>query len=145
SPSFAALAARGLWRHPGDLKLIAATIWATLAAEMSLAEPSARRRLAAILAADVAGYSRLMESDEEGTLRRLQAYRREVIDPKIPEHQGRIVKTTGDGILAEFRSVVDACCAVEMQRGIGEREADVPQGRELRFRIGINVGDIIVD
>jgi adenylate cyclase len=114
---------------------------------MSLAEPFAgTRRLAAILAADVAGYSRLMESDEEGTLRRLQAHRREVIDPKIREHQGRIVKTTGDGLLAEFRSVVDAVrCAVEMQRGIAECEAALPQGRELRFRIGINLGDIIVD
>ena len=85
------------------------------------------RRLAAILAADVAGYSRLMGADEEGTLARLKALRREVADPKIREHRGRIVKTTGDGLLLEFASVVDAVrCAVEVQREIAERNADVP-------------------
>ena len=105
-----------------------------------------RRRLAAILAADVAGYSRLMGADEEGTLRRLQAHRRELVDPEVREHRGRIVKTTGDGMLVEFPSVVDAVrCAVEVQRGMVEREAGVDPERELRFRIGINLGDIIID
>ena len=85
------------------------------------------RRLAAILAADVAGYSRLMGADEEGTLERLKAHRRQLIDPKITEHQGRIVKTTGDGMLAEFASVVDAVrCAAEVQRGMLDREPEVP-------------------
>ena len=114
---------------------------------MSLAENIAVvRRLAAILAADVAGYSRLMGADEEGTLGRLKAHRRELIDPKIREHRGRIVKTTGDGMLVEFASVVDAVrCAVEIQRGILDREAGVPEDRRIRFRIGINLGDIIAD
>jgi adenylate cyclase len=114
---------------------------------MSLAENiAAIRRLAAILAADVAGYSRLMGVDEEGTLGRLKAHRRELIDPKIREHRGRIVKTTGDGMLVEFASVVDAVrCAVEFQRGMLAREADVPDERRIQFRIGINLGDIIAD
>ena len=104
------------------------------------------RRLAAILAADVAGYSRLMGADEEGTLAALKAIRRELGDPKITEHRGRIVKTTGDGVLVEFASVVDAVrCAVEIQRGMAERNADVPAERRIEFRIGINVGDIISD
>jgi adenylate cyclase len=104
------------------------------------------RRLAAILAADVAGYSRLMGADEEGTHERLKAHRRELVDPKISEHSGRIVKTTGDGMLAEFASVVDAVrCAVEVQRGMIDREAGMPEDRRIRFRIGINLGDIIVD
>jgi adenylate cyclase len=104
------------------------------------------RRLAAILAADVAGYSRLMGADEEGTLDRLKAHRRELIDPKIGEHRGRIVKTTGDGMLAEFPSVVDAVrCAVEIQRGMADRNAEVPEDKRITFRIGINLGDIIVD
>jgi TolB-like protein/class 3 adenylate cyclase len=104
------------------------------------------RRLAAILAADVAGYSRLMGADEEGTLERLKAHRRELLDPKIKEHRGRIVKTTGDGMLAEFPSVVDAVrCAVEMQRGIGDRNAVVPKDNRITFRIGINLGDVIID
>ena len=104
------------------------------------------RRLAAILAADVAGYSRLMGADEEGTLAALKAIRREVGDPKVKEHRGRIVKTTGDGLLVEFASVVDAVrCAVEVQREMAERNADVPPDRRLEFRIGINVGDIIKD
>jgi adenylate cyclase len=107
---------------------------------------SQTRRLAAILAADVAGYSRLMGEDEEGTLARLKAIRRELADPKIKEHHGRIVKTTGDGLLVEFASVVDAVrCAVEVQREMGERNADVPQGRRIELRMGINVGDIIKD
>ena len=104
------------------------------------------RRLTAILAADVAGYSRLMGADEEGTLAELKAHRRELIDPKIKEHHGRIVKTTGDGALVEFASVVDAVrCAVEIQRGMTERNATVPQEKRVEFRIGVNVGDIIID
>jgi len=104
------------------------------------------RRLAAILAADVAGYSRLMGADEEGTLERLNAHRRQLIDPKIKEHRGRIVKTTGDGLLAEFASVVDAVrCAAEVQRGMIDREPDLPDERRIRLRIGINLGDVIAD
>jgi len=109
-----------------------------------LATERIERRLAAILAADVAGYSRLMGADEEGTLARLKTLRRELADPKIKEHRGRIVKTTGDGLLIEFASVVDAVrCAVEVQREMAERNADVPPDRRIEFRMGINVGDII--
>jgi len=105
-----------------------------------------QRRLAAILAADVAGYSRLMGADEEGTLAALKAIRRELGDPKIAEHRGRIVKTTGDGLLAEFASVVDAVrYAVELQHAMAERNTDVPAERRIEFRIGINLGDIIID
>src|SRR5215472_2217690 len=104
------------------------------------------RRLAAILAADVAGYSRLMGADEEGTHERLKAHRRELVDPKIGEHRGRIVKTTGDGLLAEFPSVVDAVrCAAEVQRGMRDREPDLADERRIRFRIGINLGDVIAE
>jgi adenylate cyclase len=104
------------------------------------------RRLAAILAADVAGYSRLMGADEEGTHERLQAHRQEFVDPQIGEHSGRVVKNTGDGMLAEFPSVVDAVrCAVELQRTMIDREASMPEERRIRFRIGINLGDIIVE
>jgi TolB-like protein/class 3 adenylate cyclase len=104
------------------------------------------RRLAAILAVDVAGYSRLMGADEEGTHERLKSHLRELVDPKIEEHRGRIVKNTGDGLLAEFPSVVDGVrCAVEIQRGMIEREPDLPEGRRIRFRIGINLGDVIVE
>jgi TolB-like protein/class 3 adenylate cyclase/Flp pilus assembly protein TadD len=104
------------------------------------------RRLAAILAADVAGYSRLMGADEEGTLDRLKAHRRELIDPKITEHRGRIVKTTGDGLLAEFPSVVDAVrSGAEVQRGMLDREPEVPDERRIRLRIGINLGDVIAE
>jgi adenylate cyclase len=100
------------------------------------------RRLAAILAADVAGYSRLIEADEEGTLGRLKTLRSEVIDPKIAEHKGRLVKTTGDGLLVEFGSVVDALrCAVEVQREMAGHNAGVPPENRIEFRIGINVGD----
>ena len=107
---------------------------------------SQTRRLAAILAADVAGYSRLMGADEEGTLQRLKALRRELVDPKIAEHNGRIVKTTGDGLLVEFPSVVDAVrCAVEVQREMAERNAEVPQALRIELRMGINLGDIIKD
>ena len=107
---------------------------------------SQTRRLAAILAADVAGYSRLMGVDEEGTLAALKAIRRELSDPKVKEHRGRIVKTTGDGLLIEFASVVDAVrCAVEVQREMAERNADVPSDRRIELRMGINLGDIIKD
>jgi adenylate cyclase len=104
------------------------------------------RKLAAILAADVAGYSRLMGADEEGTLARLKACRRELIDPEIAEHRGRVVKTTGDGILIEFPSVVDAVrCAMDVQRGMAERNADVTDEQRIEFRVGINLGDIMID
>ena len=95
------------------------------------------RRLAAILAADVAGYSRLMGQDEVGTLHRLRAHRRELIDAKIAEHKGRIVKTTGDGLLVEFPSVVEAvACAVAVQRGMAERNVLVPEDQQIVFRVG---------
>ena len=104
------------------------------------------RHLAAILAADVAGYSRLMSTNEEGTLARLKAHRHELGDPKIKEHRGHIIKTTGDGMLVEFASAVDAVrCAVEIQRGMAERNADTSPEDRIEFRIGINVGDIIAD
>ena len=104
------------------------------------------RRLAAIFAADVAGYSRLMGVDEEGTLERLRAHRRELIDPKIAEHQGRIVKTTGDGVLVEFASPVKAVrCAIEVQHGMVDRNADIPREQRIEFRIGINLGDVVVE
>src|SRR5436189_3914575 len=104
------------------------------------------RRLAAILAADVAGYSRLMGADEEGTLERLKALRRELLDPRIAEHQGRIVKTTGDGLLVEFGSVVDAVrCAVAVQQAMPERDTGVAADSRIELRIGINLGDVIVE
>jgi adenylate cyclase len=104
------------------------------------------RRLAAILAADVAGYSRLMGADEEGTHERLKAHLGELVNPKIAEHRGRIVKNTGDGLLAEFSSVVDAVrCAADVQRGMLDRELEVPEERRIRFRIGVNLGDVMVD
>jgi len=107
---------------------------------------AATRRLAAILAADVAGYSRLMGVDEEGTHERLKAHLREFVDPKIKGHRGRIVKNTGDGMLAEFSSVVDAVrCAAEIQRAMVDRDADAAEDRRIKLRIGINLGDIIVD
>src|SRR6266853_343572 len=104
------------------------------------------RRLAAILAADVAGYSRLMGADEEGTHERLKAHLRQLDDPKIEEHRGHIVKNTGDGVLAEFASVVDAMrCAAEVQRGMIDREPEATDDRQIRFRIGINLGDVIAE
>ena len=107
---------------------------------------SSVRRLAAILAADVAGYSRLMGADEEGTHERLKAHLGELVNPKIKEHRGRIVKNTGDGLLAEFASVVDAVrCAAEIQRGMIAREPEVPDEQRIRFRIGINLGDVIAE
>ena len=111
-----------------------------------MAEERVQRRLAAILAADVAGYSRLMGVDEEGTLSALKELRRDLADPKIKEHRGRIVKTTGDGLLVEFGSVVDAVrCAVEVQYEMAERNAGMPEEQRIQFRIGINLGDIIKD
>jgi TolB-like protein/class 3 adenylate cyclase len=107
---------------------------------------TATRRLAAILAADVAAYSRLMGADEEGTHERLKAHLRDLVDPKIKEHRGRVVKNTGDGLLAEFASVVDAVrCAVEVQRGMVERNAAIPPNERIEFRVGINLGDVIVE
>src|SRR6201993_2368323 len=107
---------------------------------------SQTRRLAAILAADVVGYSRLMGADEEGTHERLKTHLRELVNPKIREHRGRIVKNTGDGFLAEFASVVDAVrCAVEVQRGMAERNAETPDNQRITFRIGINLGDVIAE
>ena len=105
-----------------------------------------QRRLAAILAADVVGYSRLMAANEVGTLAGLKAHRKELVDGRIAEHQGRIVKLTGDGMLVEFPSVVNAvACAAEIQRKMRERNADVPDDRRIEFRIGVNLGDIIVE
>ena len=104
------------------------------------------RRLTTILATDVVGYSRLMGEDESGTLRSLKAHREELIDPKVAEHNGRIVKLMGDGSLVEFSSVVEAVqCAVEIQRGMAERNTEISEDRCVQFRIGINIGDVIVD
>src|SRR5437016_155751 len=112
----------------------------------ALAIERVERRLAAILAADVAGYSRLIGADEEGTLARLRAIRRELIDPKIAEHRGRIVKTTGDGLLVEFASVVDALrCAAAVQQAMAERNAGIPPAERIEFRVGIHQGDIVVE
>ena len=111
-----------------------------------MASDPVKRRLAAILAADIAGYSRLMGADEEGTLTRLKAYRSELIDPKNKQHRGRIVKTTGDGILMEFPSVVDALrCAIEVQQGMLERNAQVPKDNRIEFRVGVNLGDVMIE
>jgi adenylate cyclase len=106
----------------------------------------ATRRLAAILAADVAGYSRLMGADEEGTHERLKAHLQELVNPKIAEHRGRVVKNTGDGMLAEFPSVVEAVrCAAEVQRGMAERNAETREDKRITFRVGINLGDVIAE
>jgi adenylate cyclase len=111
-----------------------------------LSSEHVERRLMAIMAADVAGYSRLMGADEEGTLAHLKSFRKTLVDPKIVEHRGHIVKTTGDGTLVEFASAVDAArCAVKIQRGMAEQNADAPQNNRIKFRIGIHVGDIIID
>jgi len=105
-----------------------------------------QRRLAAIVSADVVGYSRLMGRDESGTLAALKALRQEVVDPAIASHGGRIVKTTGDGLLLEFPSVIDEVrCVVEVQTEMAARVADVPEDRRIAFRIGVNIGDIIID
>src|ERR1700738_4513688 len=103
------------------------------------------RRLTAILASDVAGYSRLMGVEEEGTHERVKAHFRELIDPKIEEHRGHIVKNTGDGMLAEFASVDAVRCAAQIQRGMIDREPEVPNERQIKFRIGVNLGDVIAD
>src|SRR3954451_6935441 len=106
----------------------------------------ATRRLVAILAADVAGYSRLIGADEESTLDRLRSIRSKVIDPKITEYRGRVFKTTGDGLLVEFASVIDALrCATEWQRAMAERYTGIPVDDRIEFRIGINVGDVVVE
>ena len=111
-----------------------------------MAEQRVERRLAAVLAADAAGYSRLMGADEEGTLSRLNAHRREFLEPTVAEHNGRIVKRTGDGLLIEFGSAVDATrCAIQTQRGMAQRNTDVPAERRIEIRIGIHVGDIIIE
>src|SRR5436190_4857620 len=108
--------------------------------------PGPERRLAAVLAADMVGYSRLMEVDETGTLARLKTHRIELIDPAIAKNRGRMIKTTGDGMLVEFQSVADAVlCAVEVQRRMSRRNADLPDDRRMEFRIGINLGDIIFE
>ena len=119
--------------YTGTLSAIHPTWWGA-------ATMATTRRLAAILAADVAGYSRLMGADEEGTHERLKAHLDGVVNPKIAEHRGRIVKNTGDGFLAEFPSVVDAVrCAVEIQRGMAEKSAETPPERRIEFRIGVNL------
>ena len=111
-----------------------------------MASERVERKLAAILAADVVGYSRLTGTDEEGTIRRVQAVRREIIDPAIAAHRGRIIKTTGDGILIEFASVVNAVrCAVELQRETTSRNDDQPQDKQIAYRVGIHVGDVVID
>jgi len=110
-----------------------------------MAEQRVERRLAAILAGDVAGYSRMMGADEEGTLARLNAHRREFLEPKVAEYRGRIVKRTGDGVLIEFGSAVDAVrYAVEVQRGMAERNASTPQEKRIELRIGIHIGEVII-
>jgi len=104
------------------------------------------RRLAAILAADVAGYSRLIEADEEGTLNRLRSIRADIIDPKITQHRGRIVKTTGDGLLVEFSSVVDALrCATEIQSGMADDNAEIAAEKRIEFRVGVHQSDIVAE
>ena len=105
-----------------------------------------QRRLAAIVSADIAGYSRLMGRDESATLSALKAHRSELIDPKIADHEGRIVKTTGDGLLVEFVSVVNAVrCAVDIQRGMAARNVSLTPDNRIEFRIGIHLGDVIVE
>ena len=111
-----------------------------------MADEREERRLAAILAADMVGYSRLMEADERATIARQRAYRQDLIDPSIAEHHGRIVKTTGDGLLVAFASVVEAVeCAIAIQRAMAERERDISAERRIRYRVGINLGDIVID
>jgi len=111
-----------------------------------MASDQVKRKLAAILAADIAGYSRLMGADEAGTLARLKEYRRELIEPKNKQYRGRVVKTTGDGILIEFPSVVDAVSgAIDIQQGMQQRNSDFPPEKRIEFRIGVNLGDVIID
>src|SRR5262245_42516169 len=109
-------------------------------------QPQLQRKLVAILAGDMVGYSRLIEIDEAGTLARLKAHRLELIDPSITKNNGRIIKTTGDGMLVEFASAVDAAeCALKVQRRMARRNIDIAPDRRIEFRIGINIGDVIVD
>jgi class 3 adenylate cyclase len=142
---------RGHLRDSGRLDLLARVAAGFGVDLVKPNRPSARdmppvRRLTAILAADVVGYSRLMGADEEGTHERLKAHLRELIDPKIGEHRGRVVKNTGDGFLAEFASVVDAVrCAAEIQRAMADRNAETPEDKRITFRVGINLGDVIVE
>ena len=111
-----------------------------------MGEEQLERRLAAIMAADVVGYSRLMEANEERTMGALRQHRREFFDPTVAKHGGRIFKVMGDGFLVEFGSVLNAArCAVEIQRGMVERNAGIPDDRHFKFRMGINLGDLIVD
>src|SRR5688572_23331034 len=111
-----------------------------------MATTRVERRLAAILAADVVGYSRLMERDEQGTLERLKIHRKELVEPLVAEHRGRVVNQVGDSALCEFASVVDAvACAVAIQEGMAGRERDVPEAERIRFRIGVNLGDVLVE
>ena len=111
-----------------------------------MVEERIQRRLAAILVADVVGYSRLIRQDEAGTLAQLKTLRKEVFDPRTAEHNGRIVKTMGDGVLVEFPSAVDATeCAIKVQRALSRRNEDVPLDHRVELRIGINLGDIVVD
>jgi adenylate cyclase len=116
-----------------------------LSSEGTLSGERVERRLAAILAAHIAGYSCLMGEGEAGTLARVRALRRELIDPKIAEYKGRIVKTTGDGILIEFPSAVDSVAAAAVQREMAERNVALPQDNRIEFRVGVNLGDVIVD
>src|SRR5262245_42609092 len=111
-----------------------------------MAEERIQRRLAAILAADVVGYSRLMEADEAGTMATLKARRKEVLEPLVAKHQGRVFKVTGDGVLVEFASAVSAVqCAVQLQHGMESANADLPADRRIRLRLGINLGDVMVE
>src|SRR5262252_8442930 len=139
----------GRGMEAGALRVTAAGpagIVALLAGSRQLSEERVERRLAAILCADVVGYSRLMGADEEKTLAALKSHRRELIDPLIDQHRGRIFKTTGDGMLIEFASVVDAVrCAVVVQQGMEDRNANLAESERIRFRIGINLGDVMVD
>src|SRR5439155_10216041 len=111
-----------------------------------MAEERTQRRLAAVLAADVVGYSRLMEQDESGTLAALKARRKEVLEPMVARHRGRIFKVAGDGVLVEFGSAVNAVeCAMELQRGMAEANSDVPEDRHIVLRIAVNLGDVVVE
>src|SRR5262249_44701338 len=138
---------RRVLRLPLECAATPVTIPAMRFRETALAtETRAERRLTAVLAADVAGYSRLMGIDEEGTHARLRAHFRELVDPKIKEHRGHIVKKTGDGVLTEFPSVVDVVrCGMEVQRAMAERNAGTPPDKRIEFRLGINLGDVIAE
>src|SRR5262245_15646754 len=121
-------------------------VWRQGAGGSPMAPDQTKRKLSAIFAADIAGYSQLMGADEEGTLARLKELRSELIDPKNKQHHGRVVKTTGDGILIEFLSIVDAVrCGIEIQQGMVERNTDVPEEKRIEFRVGINLGDVIIE